>query len=119
MQEKSILEMAGGAFLERADYEMSRILANINDVNTCATKKRTLTIQIEFMPDEDRETISIKTIVKSKLEPTNPVRTSLYTTVDCNGEVIVAEMTPQVPGQIGMEGSVQEKPSILKIVKGA
>lgn len=33
---KSILQMAHGAFMERADYEMSRIMENILDVNTAA-----------------------------------------------------------------------------------
>lgn len=119
MQEKSILEMAGGAFLERADYEMGKILKNISDINTNATKKRVLTIQLEFTPDEERENISIKATVKSKLEPTNPVRTTLYSTVDQDGQILMAEMVPQVPGQYGMDGSVQEKPAILKIVRGA
>lgn len=41
--EKSILEMARGGFLERVDYEMAKILANIMDPNTKATGKRKLT----------------------------------------------------------------------------
>ena len=88
MQEKSILEMARGAILERADYEMKRILDNISEA-------------------------------KSKLEPTNPIRTSLYTAIDNNGEIFIAENTPQVPGQLSIEGDIQEEPVILKIVKGA
>ena len=119
MQEKSILEMARGAILERADYEMKKILDNIADVNTNPTKKRTLTLQIEFEPDEKREQISIKAVAKSKLEPTNPIRTSLYTAIDNNGEIFIAENTPQVPGQLSIEGDIQEEPVILKIVKGA
>ena len=35
--QKSILQMARGAIMERADYEMSRLLANILDPNTSAT----------------------------------------------------------------------------------
>lgn len=119
MQSKSILEMARGAFLERADYEMSKILDNINDVNTKPTKKRTLTITVEFTPDEDRRNIIVNTVVKSKLEPTNAIRTSLYVTEDEQGEALIAEMTPQVPGQLGLDGTEQEKPAILKLIKGA
>lgn len=33
-QKRSILQMARGAIQERADYEMSRLLANILDANT-------------------------------------------------------------------------------------
>lgn len=39
---KSIVEMAMGAIQERADYEMSKIIDNIIDVNTNPTKKRQL-----------------------------------------------------------------------------
>lgn len=45
MNQKSIIDMAHGAFKERADYEMAKILENILDPNTKAEKKRTLTIQ--------------------------------------------------------------------------
>lgn len=31
---KSVLEMCRGAFMERADYEMSRAISNILDENT-------------------------------------------------------------------------------------
>lgn len=31
---KSILQMAGGAIMERVDYEMPLIVANISDPNT-------------------------------------------------------------------------------------
>ena len=50
MNQKSIIDMAHGAFKERADYEMAKILENILDPNTKAEKKRTLTIQMVFVP---------------------------------------------------------------------
>ena len=40
MNQKSIIDMAHGAFKERADYEMAKILENILDPNTKAEKKR-------------------------------------------------------------------------------
>ena len=40
VNQKSILEMARGAFQERADYEMSRIVDNILDANTKADATR-------------------------------------------------------------------------------
>lgn len=48
--QKSILQMAKGAIQERADYEMSRLLANILDPNTSATAKRKLTLTLEMVP---------------------------------------------------------------------
>ena len=96
---KSILEMSMGAILERVDYEMGRVLENVLDPNTKATAKRKITVG---------------------LEPTDPVTTSLFITSAPNtGEMVVAEMVPQVPGQIFMDGDEQGQPKILKFARQA
>lgn len=119
MERKSILEMAMGAFKERADYEMSKIIDNILDPNTRADKKRSLTVTIDIMPDSERQNLSISTTVKSKLEPTNPVSTALYVTNDGNGQPTVVEMVPQIPGQMDMNGGEQAAPAVLRLIKEA
>ena len=43
--------------------------------------------------------------------------TALYVTSDGNGELVVAEMVPQVPGQMNMDGTQQEAPKLLKLVQ--
>jgi len=113
--QKSILQMAQGAILERTDCEMSRILADILDPNTSATAKRKLTITLELKPDDDRQTITVSCTAKSTLAATNPVVTSLHVVDKDN----VVEMTPQIPGQMGIDGSIQEAPPVLKIAKSA
>lgn len=113
--QKSILQMARGAIQERADYEMSRLLANILDANTSPTAKRKLTLTLELKPDDDRQTITVSCTAKSTLAPTNPVVTSLYV---ADGDNVV-EMVPQLPGQYGIGGEVQEAPPSLKIIKFA
>lgn len=119
LDKKSILELARGAILERADYEMSKILDNITDVNTKAAKKRTLTLTVEFLPDDERVTVQVRAVAKSKLEPTNAVSTSLYITGDTNGEVTAVEMVPQVPGQTAIDGGEQAQPNVLRLIKNA
>lgn len=109
----SILQMARGAIMERVDYEMSRLLANILDPNTSATAKRKLTLTLDLKPDDDRKTITVSCTAKSTLAATNPVVTSLYVA----DEDSVVEMVPQIPGQMGMNGNVQEAPPVLKIIK--
>ena len=117
---KSILEMAHGAIMERTDYEMKKVLDNILDPNTKAAKKRTLTVTLELLPDDDRRQIQVKATSKSKLEPTNAVSTALYITGDGDtGEATAVEMVPQVPGQTAFDGSEQEQPTVLKLVKNA
>ena len=118
MQAKSVLEMAKGAIAERADYEMTRIIANILDPNTPATKKRTLTLTLEFVADAERQNLQMACVAKSTLQPTNPVATALYVTNGENGSMAVVELTPQIPGQMDLFGREQEEPVVLKLVEG-
>lgn len=115
--QKSILEMARGAFMERVNYEIPGIIANITDPNTRPDKKRSLVVTLDFLPDANRENIRVLCTVKPKLEATSPVTTSLYITADENGEMVAVEMVPQTPGQLDLMGGEQENPAVLKLTK--
>lgn len=113
---KSILEMSMGAIMERVDYEMERVINNILDPNTKATAKRKINITLELVPDANRKVITVLTTAKSALCPTEPITTSLYITSKVStGEMMVAEMTPQIPGQMDLGGGTQEHPKILNL----
>lgn len=114
LDKKSILEMSMGAILERVDYEMGKVIDNILDPNTKPTGKRKITVSLELIPSADRRTITVQTTAKSALVPTDPVTTSLFiTNQPGSGEMVVAEMVPQVPGQVAFDGSEQAQPKIL------
>ena len=74
-QRDSIMSMARGAFEERVDYEMDKVIQNILDPNTKATAKRKITLTIELTPDDERRTIGVQVTAKSTLAATNPVAT--------------------------------------------
>lgn len=112
---KSILEMNDGAFLERADLAMAQVAENINDPNTPVKFKRKLTMTFEFTVDADRENVAVDCVVKPTLAPLNPSRTFLYAT----GDGGFVEAARQTPGQIGFDGTEQEAPARLKIIKFA
>ena len=114
-QRSSLLQMAKGAIQERVDYEVSRVVDNLLDMNTEAKAKRKVVLTIVMIPDEDRQVVKVEASAKSTLAPVTPVGTSLVITADGNGEMMLAEITPQVPGQVSMTGEVQEAPRILKI----
>ena len=115
LDRKSILESSRGAILERVDYEMGKVIDHIMDPNTKPTGKRRITVTLELIPGSDRRTITLNTTAKSTLIPTDPVTTSLYiTNQPGTGEMVVAEMVPQIPGQMDMSGSEQEQPNIIK-----
>lgn len=59
-QRNSIMSMARGAFEERVDYEMDKVIQNILDPNTKATAKRKITLTIELTPDDERRTIGVQ-----------------------------------------------------------
>ena len=115
----SLLQMAKGAIQERVDYEVTRVVDNILDMNTEAKVKRKVVLTIVMIPDDDRQVVKIEASAKSTLAPVVPVGTSLMITADNNGEMILAEIVPQIPGQISMNGSEQEAPKILKIAAQA
>lgn len=120
LDKKSILEMSMGAILERVDYEMGKVLDNILNVNTKATAKRKITVGLELIPSADRRTITVQTTAKCTLVATDPITTSLcITTQPTTGEMVVAEMVPQVPGQMFFDGTEQEPPKILKFARQA
>lgn len=116
MERASILQMARGAIQERVDYEVTRAVDNILDLNTDATAKRKITLVIEMKPDENRQFIKISASAKSTLAAVTPVGTTLGIAANPDtGEMVLVESTPQVPGQVGMDGSVQEVPKLLKV----
>lgn len=120
LERKSILEMSSGAILERVDYEMGRIMENIMDPNTKPGAKRKLTLTVELTPSADRKTITVQTTAKATLCPTDAVTTALAVVgAPGTGEISAVEMTPQIPGQYYMDGSIQDQPSILKFTKQA
>ena len=118
-KEKSILEMGRGAIMERVDYEMAKVIKNILDENTKATGVRELTVKVKLTPDDKREVIKVDTITSSKLQPTNAIVTALYLGKDQNGAIGAIEMTPQLPGQMNFDGTEQEEPARLKMIKMA
>lgn len=110
---KSIIEACHGQILVKSDYGLEQILANINDINTDDKKKRTLTIKMEFTPQNDRKEIKMSVQTAVKLVPVNPVETTLFNVMEQNketGEVVnvLKEMTGQAPGQINFDGDIVE-----------
>lgn len=111
----SILQMAKGAIQERVDYEVTKVIDNILDVNTDPVAKRKITLTIEMKPDENRQFISLKASAKSTLAPVIPIGTTLGIAADGNGEMVIVETVPQIPGQMNLDGEEQAAPKLLKL----
>lgn len=114
---ESIMQMGRGAFIERVDREMDKVVDNILDPNTKATAKRKITVTLEFSPDEERTQMGVNVTAKSTLANTIPASTTLCFVPDGNGELMAVEAVPQIPGQMAMDAAEQESPKILKLMK--
>jgi len=112
---KSILDINNGMVIELADYEMKKILGNIADPNTDAKKKRKITIELGFTPNEDRSQIKVEIKTKSTLTPNKPAETTLFNIPNVNpktGEVLGAtlrEATGVPVGQMSFDGTIQKQ----------
>lgn len=89
----------------------------ILDPNTKATAKRKITLTIELTPDDERENIVVAVQAKSTLASTNPVMTALFIAHTRDGERLIGEKVPQIPGQMRMDGTEQEPPKLLKLMQ--
>jgi len=117
-QKKTFLEIGRGAMLERFDYELDRIVDNILDPNTPATKPRKIQLTITLKPDADRKQIAHEVIVKSTPQPTNPISGATML-MRKDGQLSLVELVPQAPGQLDFDGNEQRHPDIIPIRKNA
>lgn len=110
-------EFAGGAFAEKINTEMERILKNINDPNTDAKKARKVTINITFKPNESRNLAQVSIETKTSLAPVIPTETNIIIDKDLkSGRVIAAEIGNQAAGQIKMDLGDESAPTDGNII---
>ena len=104
---ESILDFADGAANERINYELAKIVENIQNPNT-DEKPRKLTIEVTLTPTNGRRSVSMKTVVKKQLRPTSAVATQMvFQNID--GELKTFEMTGIPDGQMDLFGKVHEQ----------
>lgn len=95
-----INQLAGGGAREQIEREVKKIMANILDMNTDDKKKQTLTVKVEFSPDENRKTINTHVSIKSTLAPQSAIGTIKLVGRDNNTGIIqAAELHSNMPGQ--------------------
>ena len=115
--DKSIMELARGGILEMVDYEMTKVIENIQDPNCKAVAERSITVTLKLTPDDSRSMAVVSATASSKLVPTNPVVSSLLIQ-RYKGENMVTEVGANMPGQMDLEGKEQETP-VIRLLKKA
>ena len=106
----SIDSLAEGAGKELIERELSDIFNNINDPNADPTKKRSLIVKVDFIPDADYDEVKASINVSSKLAPAASITTKIMTGRDLNtGMIAASELKSGVKGQtyIDEQGDVR------------
>ena len=106
-QVESILAFADGATNERINYELMKIVENMQNPNT-DEKPRKLIIEITLTPTNNRRSASMKAVVKKTLRPTSAVSTQMvFQRLD--GELKTFELTGILDGQADLFGKTHEQ----------
>lgn len=106
-QVNSVLDFANGAMNERINYELMKVMENIKNPNT-DEKPRKLTIEILITPVNNRQSVTLTTVVKKKLSPTSSVQTQMVVQT-INGRLNGYEVTGIPDGQRDLFGDVHEQ----------
>lgn len=68
----SVATLCGGAVADQIATAFGAVAENIADVATEAGFKRTVTVTLEFTPEQDRAMVKCKATVQAKLAPDRP-----------------------------------------------
>lgn len=77
--------VGGGALEEMFQYEVNRVFANVDDVNTDPRKVREITLKLRCVPLPDRSGVSFEAQAASKLAPVKPAMGIMYARKDGRG----------------------------------
>lgn len=106
-------QLGNGSIQEKLDIELQKVFENIHDKNTEAQHKRTITIKLEFVPDENRHTIKVNSDFATKLAKIKGVSTTVLTGKDIkSGRVEARELKSAVPGQTYFDDDLQQKTDV-------
>ncbi|MDE7370274.1 MAG: hypothetical protein K2N07_00730 [Desulfovibrio sp.] len=114
MIELNAATIAGGGMVERLNEELQKAVVNCLDINTEATKLRTVSLKIKIKPDKSRCFGEVSVETSSTLCPAAPLATSISMSTNLKtGEVSAAEITSgEDPNQEilpGVEGAMRGK----------
>lgn len=98
--ELDLSQLANGAIQQKLNGELEKVFENIHDPNTKSKDKRTITIKLEFSPDEARQVINLNSSFNTKLAPVRDFDTTILSAKNLeDGSVAARELKSTAPGQ--------------------
>lgn len=89
--------IAGGSLREQFEDALTRVMANIDDLNCEAKAKRTITLEIEFAPDGSRQAVTVAAKAKTKLASPKKAESVIFVVRDRTGEVFAVNNNVHQP----------------------
>ena len=107
-------KLLGGAVSKRFGEEWSKVLDNLYDLRTPATKPRTVVLTVTINPNAARDASNIKYSVTSKLISPEALQQTVLMRQRDDGSVQMREQTNEVPGQMDINGNEAPLPNIVE-----
>lgn len=110
--------LADGAFTQKLNEALLQVAENIQNTNTEATARRSITVTLKFDPDKDRELIRTTIAVQVRLAAAESIDAKMVIGVSDDGEIELREYDGQVAGQMRLDDYEPEpNPFIMKRVR--
>jgi hypothetical protein len=93
LKEVSLESVCGGVLPALFQRELAKVLEDIDNPNTPAKAKRTISIEVTFHPTEMREAAGITAVCKSKLAGVAPIARMVHLTKR-QGRLLALENNP-------------------------
>lgn len=114
IQEIGILGIQNGQAIKNINYELEKIIKNINDINT-DDKPRELNVKFKIIPINNKKQLVIECTPTAKLRPLNKVRSTLFNIQETDKETgVIFNKLQEIPdyadGQMNIDGEIKEAP---------
>jgi hypothetical protein len=93
----TLTTLADGAAVELFQSELDRVLRNIQDPNTDAKAVRKVTLEVTFVPDEQREVGEVRVRAAAKLAGLKGANTRVFFGRH-KGQLVATEFNPKQAG---------------------
>ncbi len=113
---KKLDDLMEGALTGRFNRSFDELLRNVFDPNTDPEKKRKIILTVTVQPNKDRTSASFQTDIKTVVAPPVTLSQMVLIARDDEGNVVAQEVSSQVPGQIGLDGSINI-PNVVRFQK--
>lgn len=107
--------VAGGAFAEKLNDAIYKVVENIQDPNTEATKIRKIMVEMKFKPLKNRQMANLSITVTKKLAESEAAETQMIMGINMRtGEIEAREYNGQIPGQMNFSDMEMDSAPITK-----